>query len=113
MSFDVPGFTPDPARHARLIQLSPAEAARALLDGEFTIGDEPPLCFALRKDPRITLDDDAILEVFFEMMDEGADLDERFPGDHISADAFLDRLAAATPPGTTGRSAEPAPASRS
>ena len=106
MSMGFPGFRSDPARHARLVQLSPAQAARALLDGEFTIGDEPPLCFALRKDPRVTLDDDAILEVFFEMMDEGADLDERFPGDHISADAFLDRLAAATPPGA-------APASRS
>ena len=100
MSTGFPGFRPDPARHARLVQLSPAEAARALLDGEFTTGDEPPLCFALRKDPRVTLDDDSILDVFSEMMDEGADVDERFPGDHITADAFLDRLAAATPPGT-------------
>lgn len=90
------GFRPDPARHARLVQLSPADAARALLDGAFTIGDEPPLCFALRKDPRVTLHDDAIMDVFFEMMDEADSEDPRFPGDRISSEAFLDRLAAAS-----------------
>ena len=100
MSAAPPGFRPDPARHARLVQLGPAQAARALLDGEFTVGDEAPLCFALRKDPRVTLDDDAILDVLFEVMDEGAEVDPRFPGDGVPADAFLDRLAAATPPGT-------------
>ena len=90
--------TSGPARHARMIGLSPAQAARTLLDGEFITSDQPALCFALRKDPRITLDDNALLDVFVEVLDEFES--DRFPGDRVTADAFLDRLAAATPPGT-------------
>ena len=58
-----PGLVPNFGRQARLAQLAPVDAARALLDGDFGIGDEPAICFALRRDPRVTLDDDAILDV--------------------------------------------------
>ncbi len=95
MSFQIPGFTPDFGRQARLAQLSPVDAARALLDGDFTIGDEPPLCFAIRRDPRVTLDDDAIMDVFMDVLDAFDD-EDGFPGDPVDAEAFLDRLAAAS-----------------
>ncbi|WP_420455888.1 hypothetical protein [Rubrivirga sp.] len=88
---------PDPARHARLAQLSPTDAARALLEGDFTIGDEPPLFFAIRRDERVTLDDDGIMDVFMDVLDEFGD-EDGFPSDHVDPEAFLDRLAAASRP---------------
>lgn len=90
-----PGFVPNFGRQARLAQLPPAEAARALLEGDFGFGDEPAICFALRRDPRVTLDDDAILDVFWALLDE-IDADEASPSDHISPEAFLERLVAAS-----------------
>lgn len=92
MSFPFPGFRPNFARQARLSQLSPVEAVRALYEGEFGIGDEPALCFAIRRDPRVSLDDDAILGIYFDVRDEMED-DSVPTADYITPEAFLDRLA--------------------
>ena len=94
-----PGFRLDMARQARIIHLSPAEAVRTLFRGDWGIGDEAALGFAIRKDPRVTLDDEAILDVYFELMDDLVDEtgDERVEAlDHVEPDAFLDDLAAAS-----------------
>lgn len=71
MSFDIPGFTPNFKRQARLAQLSPLDAARALFAYEFGIDDEPGLCFSIHKDERITLYDDALIDLFFDAQDRG------------------------------------------
>lgn len=91
-----PGHAPNFERQARLAQLSPADAVRALFDGEFGMGDEPAICFAIRRDPRITLDDDAILDAFADLLDE-VDDERTSPADHLSPETFLDRLAAPRP----------------
>ncbi|MEM1116005.1 MAG: hypothetical protein AAF594_12240 [Bacteroidota bacterium] len=59
-------------RHAFLIARSPTEAARILLEGDFWIDEEEAICFALRRHPEITLDDDAILDLMFEAYEQGA-----------------------------------------
>ena len=73
---------PDLGRHARLVQLSPLEAARTFFDGAFYPSDEPALCFAIRKHPGVDLDDDALIDAIFDALDDGLD-----------AEAFLSRLA--------------------
>jgi len=63
----------DNARFERLRSLSPVEAAKAWLDGDFGIGDEPALIEAIRKDKRIKLPDDAIIDFFAEAMEDDWD----------------------------------------
>ncbi len=50
---------------------SPSEAIFAWLDGDYTIYDVPVLVSAIRKDPRITLSDAAIVEFMDEAMMKG------------------------------------------
>ncbi|MEM6287545.1 MAG: hypothetical protein AAF845_10355 [Bacteroidota bacterium] len=72
-------------RHAFLIARSPTEAARILLEGDFWIDEEEAICFALRRHPEITLDDDAILDLMFEAHEQGA-----------TPDALVETLVAAS-----------------
>jgi hypothetical protein len=61
-------------RFQRLRSLSPLEAARAWLTGEFGIYDEPAMIEAIRKDTRIKLSDAEIASFFFEaLVDEAWD----------------------------------------
>lgn len=69
--FDLPGFRMDFERHGHILRMSPLEAARTWLDLEFGIGDETALCFAIRKEPRIALDNDALIDLAMEAMDFG------------------------------------------
>ena len=46
------------------------EAARAWLDGEFGIYDEPAMIEAIRKDKRIKLSDNEIANFFFKALGE-------------------------------------------
>lgn len=59
----------DKARFERLRSLSPVEAARAWLDGDFGMGDEPAMIEAIRKDGKIKLTDDEIIDFFTEAME--------------------------------------------
>ena len=59
----------DKQRFERLRSLSPVEAARAWLDGDFGMDEEPALIEAIRKDTRIKLSDDAIIDFFVEAME--------------------------------------------
>jgi hypothetical protein len=68
--FDFPGFRMDFERHARILKMTPLEAARTMLRYDFGIGDESALGYAIRKDPRITLDDDAL----FDLLEDAEDL---------------------------------------
>ena len=63
----------DRQRFEALRALSPIEAVRAWLDGEFSIGDEPALIEAIRKDTRVSLSDDDIIDAVLDAMDEGLD----------------------------------------
>ena len=74
---------PNQQRMETLKKLPPLEAVQAWLDGDFGMNEESALCYAIRKDARITLSDDDICEVIFEAMDDGWD-----------ATACLERLAA-------------------
>src|SRR3989442_1113480 len=60
-------------RFERLRALSPIEAVRAWLEGNFGIGDEPAMIAAIRKDPRVSLSDDNIIGTVCDAMDEGSD----------------------------------------
>jgi hypothetical protein len=62
--------------------LSPTEAVKAWLEGDFGMGDEAALIEAIRKDKRITRSDDEIIDLMVEMMEESLD-----------GQAVLDRLA--------------------
>jgi hypothetical protein len=57
-------------RFHRLKNLTPVEAARAWLSGEFGILDEPAMIEAIRKDERIKLPDAKIAEFFFKALDK-------------------------------------------
>ena len=72
----------DKERFERLRALAPIEAVQAWLDGAFGIDDEPAMISAIRKDPRISLSDDHIINTICDGMDEGLD-----------AQACLERLA--------------------
>ena len=69
-------------RFERLRALTPIDAVRAWLDGDFGIGDEPAMIAAIRRDTRVTLSDDDITDAVCDAMDEGLD-----------ASACLERLA--------------------
>ena len=51
--------------------LNPIEAVRRWLGGDFGIDDEPAMIEAIRKDPRVSLSDDKIIELMGEAIDEG------------------------------------------
>lgn len=55
----------------RLRLLTPPDALRAWLDGDFGIGDEAAMIEAIRKDTRVSLSDDDIIDVVCDAMDEG------------------------------------------
>ena len=64
-------------QHLELLQeLAPIDALEVWVAGDFGIGDEPTLIGAIRKDERILLSDDAIVEVVCDAMDEGLDAQE-------------------------------------
>ena len=63
----------DKGRFEQLRNLSPVEAARAWLDGDFGVGDEPALIEAIRRDNRIKLSDDEIIDFFAEAMEDDCD----------------------------------------
>ena len=63
----------DKGRFEQLRNLSPVEAARAWLEGDFGIGDEPAMIEAIRKDKRIKLSDDEIIDFFTEAMEDDWD----------------------------------------
>ncbi|HTV41764.1 MAG TPA: hypothetical protein VMF08_14375 [Candidatus Sulfotelmatobacter sp.] len=72
----------DTKRFEKLSALSPIDAVRAWLDGDFGIGDEPALISAIRKDSRIKISDEAIEDAVIDAMDE-----------ELDAEACLERLA--------------------
>jgi len=69
-------------RFERLHALTPIDAVRAWLDGDFGIGDEPALLAAIRRDTRVAASDDDITDTICDAMDDGLD-----------AAACLERLA--------------------
>lgn len=60
-------------RFKRLQTLTPIEAVQAWLEGDFGIGDEAALISAIRKDKRVSLSDDQIIDTMCGAMDEGLD----------------------------------------
>ncbi len=72
----------DEERLERLRKLSPVEATRTWLEGDFGIDEEPALLEALRKDKHIMLSDDKIIDLFSEAMME----------EDVDAEEFLERL---------------------
>ena len=72
----------DEARLERLRKLSPVEAAKTWLEGDFGIDEEPALLEAVRKDKHIMLPDDKIIDLFSEAMME----------EDVDAEEFLERL---------------------
>ncbi len=66
----------------RLRKLTPLEATKVWREGDFGLDDEPALIESLRRDKRITLSDDKLIDLFAEaMMEEDVDPQE-----------FLERL---------------------
>ncbi|HEX6985854.1 MAG TPA: hypothetical protein VF170_10770 [Planctomycetaceae bacterium] len=63
----------DSKRDKALSRLTPIEAIRAFLAGEFGIGDETAIVAAIRRDPRVTLTEDEVLEVLGDALEEGVD----------------------------------------
>jgi hypothetical protein len=59
----------DKQRFEHLRSLSPGEAARAWLEGDFGMDEEPAMIQAIRKDKRIKLSDDEIIDFFGEAME--------------------------------------------
>jgi hypothetical protein len=53
-----------------LKNLAPIEAVIVFLDGDFGMGDEPALISAIRKDTRILLSDNEIIDAVCDAMDE-------------------------------------------
>ncbi|HZM01671.1 MAG TPA: hypothetical protein VFC44_01495 [Candidatus Saccharimonadales bacterium] len=78
--------TQNKERFERLRALAPIDAVQAWLDGDFGIDDEPSMISAVRKDPRVSLSDDDIIDAIGGPMDEGLD-----------APACLERLAGSRP----------------
>lgn len=60
----------DKQHFEHLKNLSPVDAARAWLDGEFGMDEEPAMIEAIRKDERIKLPDEEIVEFFSEALIE-------------------------------------------
>ncbi|MGP8238075.1 MAG: hypothetical protein ACLQVW_22065 [Limisphaerales bacterium] len=62
--------------------LSPVDAVSVCLNGDFGMSDEAALISAIRKDQRITLSDDELMDLIVEAMEDG-----------VEAPACLERLA--------------------
>jgi len=61
-------------RSEKLRALSPVEAVKAWLDGDFGFDEEPALIEAIRKDRRITRSDDEIIDFMADaLMEENSD----------------------------------------
>jgi hypothetical protein len=60
----------DRARFERLRALTPLDAVRAFLEGDFGLGDEPAIIEAIQRDSRVSLSDDEVMESLCEAMDE-------------------------------------------
>jgi hypothetical protein len=75
-------FMRNEERFERLRKLTPIEATRSWLEGDFGLNDEPATMEALRKDKRITISDDKIIDLFAEVMME----------EDVDAQEFLERL---------------------
>ena len=60
-------------RFDKLRSLSPVESVRAWIDGDFGIGDEPAMIEAIRKDNRIIVSDDEIIDRMADAMESGLD----------------------------------------
>jgi hypothetical protein len=69
-------------RCEHLRKLTPLEATKTWLEGDFGLDDEPALIEALRKDKRIALPDDKIIDLFAEALME----------EDVDAQEFLERL---------------------
>jgi hypothetical protein len=63
----------DENRFQRVTNLTPIEAIRAWLNGEFGIYDEPAIIAVIRKDLKIKLSDDEIMEFLFKAIVEDWD----------------------------------------
>lgn len=63
----------DKNRFERLQALTPIAAIHAWLDGDFGIGDEPALIHAIRKENRVALTDDEIMDQMCDAMEEELD----------------------------------------
>jgi hypothetical protein len=61
-----------------LSALSPLDAVRAWLDGDFCIGDEPAMISAIRKDSRIKISSVAVEDVILDALDEGLNAEACF-----------------------------------
>jgi len=51
--------------------LAPIDAVQAWLDGDFGLGDELAMIAAIRKDTRVSLSDEDIIDAVCEAMDVG------------------------------------------
>ena len=60
-------------RFEALRALSPIDAVRAWLDGDFGFGDEPALIEAIRRDKRVTLSASDIMDAICDAMDQDLD----------------------------------------
>jgi hypothetical protein len=60
-------------RFEALRALTPIAAVQAWLEGDFGMGDEPAMIAAIRKDARVSLSDDDIIDAICGAMDEGLD----------------------------------------
>jgi len=80
-------FSPaDPERFKRLSKLSPIAAVEVWLDGDFGWGDEPALILAIRRDKRVKLPDDEIIDMMADAMIDGED-------DFVDPAVILEKLA--------------------
>jgi hypothetical protein len=53
--------------------LAPVDAVRFCLNGDFGLSDEAALIAAIRKDKRVTLCDDELMDAIVEAMEDGLD----------------------------------------
>lgn len=65
--------SPNPDTDDPLRALSPFDALDAWLTGDFTIGDEPTLLEAIRRDTRVRGPDAAVVKAVMRAMDEQLD----------------------------------------
>ena len=61
----------NPKRHDALSRLAPIDAIHAFLAGDFGIGDETAIMTAIRRDPRVTLSNEEILDVLDGALEDG------------------------------------------
>ena len=66
-------FPQNEERFNRLQELSPFEAVQTWLNGDFVIGDEDALIVAIRRDTRIKLYADDIIDIMLGAMEDRLD----------------------------------------